>query len=64
MVIEVKDEQGLAGRQLAPTIRLGRTPGRIAAVAPPAGAHTRSLMTEAGYSVAEIDALLAAQVLG
>ncbi len=63
MVLEVTDEQGLTGRQLAPTIRLTRTPGRIAAVAPLAGAHTRQLMGEAGYSDEQIDALLAAGAL-
>jgi crotonobetainyl-CoA:carnitine CoA-transferase CaiB-like acyl-CoA transferase len=59
MVVDVADEQGRAGRQLAPTIRLGRTPGRIAGVAPPAGRDTRALLTEAGLSAQRIEQLLA-----
>jgi crotonobetainyl-CoA:carnitine CoA-transferase CaiB-like acyl-CoA transferase len=59
LVVDVLDEAGRPGRQLGPTIRLGRTPGRVAGVAPPAGRDTRALLTEAGLSAERIARLLA-----
>ena len=64
MVVDVADEQGRAGRQLAPTNRLGRTPGRVAGVAPPAGRDTRALLAEAGLSAQRIEQLLADGTVG
>ncbi|MEM7222207.1 MAG: CoA transferase [Pseudomonadota bacterium] len=41
-------------------IKLSETPGQIARGAPTYGEHTREVLAEAGYSAAEIEALLAA----
>lgn len=40
-------------------IRFSRTPSEVRHGAPRVGEHTRSLLTEAGYSAAEIDAMIA-----
>ena len=63
LVVDTVDEDGRAGRQLGPTIRLGRTPGRVGPVAPPAGRDTRVLLAEAGFDAAAIERLVAAGVV-
>jgi formyl-CoA transferase len=48
-----------AVRQIGSPMRLSRTPPRRAAAGPVLGADTRTLLCEAGYSDAEVDALVA-----
>jgi crotonobetainyl-CoA:carnitine CoA-transferase CaiB-like acyl-CoA transferase len=45
-------------------IRFSKTPSRVERGAPLAGQHTREILVELGWSDADIDALLAAKVLG
>ena len=50
-----------AVRQIGSPLRLSRTPPRRGAAAPMLGADTREVLREAGYTDAEIDALVAAR---
>jgi crotonobetainyl-CoA:carnitine CoA-transferase CaiB-like acyl-CoA transferase len=45
-------------------IRFGRTPCKVERGAPLTGQHTREVLSEAGYSDQDIDALAAARVIG
>jgi formyl-CoA transferase len=47
-----------AVRQVGSPMRLSRTPPRRAGAGPLLGAHTRDVLREAGYSDAEVDALV------
>jgi alpha-methylacyl-CoA racemase len=50
--------------QPAPAPRFSRTPGAIAAPPPLRGEHGRAILTEFGFSAAEIEALAPAAVPG
>jgi crotonobetainyl-CoA:carnitine CoA-transferase CaiB-like acyl-CoA transferase len=50
-----------AVRQIGSPLRLSRTPARRGAAAPMLGADTRDVLREAGYSDAEVDALVASR---
>ena len=51
-------------RQIGSPMRLSRTPARRAGAGPILGADTREALVEAGYSAADVDALIAAGVAG
>ena len=48
--------------QPAPAPRFSRTPGAVRFPPAPAGQHTRDVLTEHGFSAAEISALMASGV--
>jgi len=50
-------------RQIGSPLRLSRTPPRRGAAAPMLGADTREVLREAGYTDAEVDALVAARAV-
>jgi crotonobetainyl-CoA:carnitine CoA-transferase CaiB-like acyl-CoA transferase len=54
-----------AGRfkTIATPVKLEKTPGTIRSPAPALGEHSRDVLSEAGFSRAEIDALAAAHVI-
>ena len=58
MRVEIGDYQGLG----APA-KLGRTPANFRRPPPAFGEHTAEILAEAGYSEAEIEALLASGVV-
>ncbi len=49
--------------QARPPARFSKSPASVRRLAPRLGEHTREVMAEAGYSTAEIDALLAAKAV-
>ena len=49
--------------QARPPARFSKSPASVRRLAPRLGEHTREVMAEAGYSAAEIDALLAAKAV-
>lgn len=61
---EVELASGRVLRVPAPAVRLGATPARPARSYPAVGEHDREVLTEAGYSAAEVDALVAAGIVG
>ncbi len=63
MVIECSDADGKRGRQLGFSVKLEGTPARLRNVAPLAGADTRGLLAELGYSEGDIAQLAASQVV-
>jgi crotonobetainyl-CoA:carnitine CoA-transferase CaiB-like acyl-CoA transferase len=50
-------------RVVGPIVRMSRTPTVAAKPSPPLGHHSREILSEAGYSVAEIDEMVAAGVI-
>jgi alpha-methylacyl-CoA racemase len=56
--------EGENGLEPAPAPRLSRTPGTGGRACPKAGEHTRAVLSEAGFGVAEIDALIASGAAG
>ncbi len=59
-LIETMEQPGLGTvRQPRPAARFGLTPARIGGPAPGIGEHTVAILTEAGYSPGEIEALMA-----
>jgi alpha-methylacyl-CoA racemase len=56
--------EGEGGLEPAPAPRLSRTPGVGGRPRPKVGAHTRAVLGEAGFSAAEIEALLASGAAG
>jgi alpha-methylacyl-CoA racemase len=59
MVVELEQPQLGTVRQLGVPVKLSRTPGNPSRPAPAFGEHTEEALAEAGYSAAEIAALLA-----
>ncbi len=61
----VEQEHPRAGRfkTIGTPVRFDRTPGRIRRPAPALGEHTREVLTEAGFTRPEIDALAAERVI-
>jgi alpha-methylacyl-CoA racemase len=60
MVVEL-DQPGIgAVRQLGPPVKLSRTPAGIQRPAPALGEHTKDVLSEAGYSEAEVEAMFEA----
>ena len=59
MVVELDHPVAGRTRALGVPIKLGATPGSIRRPAPTYGQHTREVLAEAGFAVAEIDALVA-----
>jgi crotonobetainyl-CoA:carnitine CoA-transferase CaiB-like acyl-CoA transferase len=63
-IIEIHDDPSLGPvRQPRPAARFSATPARVQRLAPYLGADNRAIMTELGYSAADIEALTAAGVL-
>jgi len=62
MVIETVHPVAGPTRALGVPIKLSRTPGSVRRPAPVLGQHTREVLGEAGYSNAEIDALVSSGV--
>jgi crotonobetainyl-CoA:carnitine CoA-transferase CaiB-like acyl-CoA transferase len=63
MAATVQDpELGLTTQVGVPAALRG-TPGAIQGAQPPAGAHSRQVLAEAGYDAAEIDRLLDAGIV-
>lgn len=58
MVVELGGGQ----RVLGVPVKLSRTPGAAATPAPALGQHTREVLTDSGYTAAEIDTLLASGI--
>ena len=59
IVVETDHAQAGKLRQARPAARFSKTPAGIRTGAPLLGAHTRDVLSEAGFDDAEIDALLA-----
>jgi crotonobetainyl-CoA:carnitine CoA-transferase CaiB-like acyl-CoA transferase len=59
MVVELEHPRAGRTRALGLPIKLSRTPGRVTRPAPTFGQHTREVLTEFGFSRAEIDDLYA-----
>ncbi len=61
----VEQEHPRAGRfkTIGTPVRFDRTPGRIRRPAPALGEHTREVLTEAGFTRPEIDALAAERII-
>jgi alpha-methylacyl-CoA racemase len=60
MVVELDQPELGAIRQLAPPVKLSRTPAGIQRPAPALGEHTAELLSEVGYSDEEIAAMIEA----
>jgi crotonobetainyl-CoA:carnitine CoA-transferase CaiB-like acyl-CoA transferase len=60
MVTEVEHSRLGAVKTLGLPIKLSETPGEVVRGAPLYGEHTREVLAEAGYTEAEIAALIAA----
>ncbi|MGH8735559.1 MAG: CaiB/BaiF CoA transferase family protein, partial [Burkholderiales bacterium] len=63
MVVELDHPRAGRTRALGLPVKLSRTPGKVARPAPTFGQHTREVLAEFGFSVAEIDALYAANAV-
>jgi len=59
MVVELEHPRAGRTRALGLPIKLSRTPGKVSRPAPVLGQHTREVLTEFGFSAAEIDGLVA-----
>lgn len=59
MVIDLKHPRAGRTRALGLPIKLSATPGKVSRPAPLLGEHTREVLAEFGFSVGEIDALVA-----
>jgi len=64
MVVELDQPHMGAVRQLGVPIKLDRTPGKVDAPAPALGEHTIEVLSEAGYSGDEIEALVERGAVG
>jgi crotonobetainyl-CoA:carnitine CoA-transferase CaiB-like acyl-CoA transferase len=60
MVVEVEHWKAGRTRALGLPIKLSATPGRVSRAAPTYGQHTREVLSEFGFSAAEIAALITA----
>jgi alpha-methylacyl-CoA racemase len=60
MVVEIEQPELGTVRGLGVPVKLGRTPGDPTRPAPALGEHTEAILAEAGYSPAQIAAMLAA----
>jgi crotonobetainyl-CoA:carnitine CoA-transferase CaiB-like acyl-CoA transferase len=63
MVVDVPEEDDLAGRVLGVPIKLSRTPGGVRSKSPQFGADTRAVLKELGFDERKIDDLLAQGVI-
>lgn len=54
MILESKDSQGQAVKQVAPGIKLSATPASIRTMSPSPGQHTEEILKDLGYKEAEI----------
>jgi len=63
MVVELEHPRAGRTRALGFPIALSETPARVTRPAPTLGQHTREVLADAGYSDAEIDALIAEGVV-
>ena len=59
MVVELEHPRAGRTRALGLPIKLSRTPGKVSRPAPVLGQHTREVLSEFGFSGAEIEALVA-----
>lgn len=59
MVVEWEQPGHGPVRQLASPVKLGRTPAAVTRPAPGLGEHTAEVLAEAGYSVEEIESMIA-----
>jgi crotonobetainyl-CoA:carnitine CoA-transferase CaiB-like acyl-CoA transferase len=59
MVVELEHPRAGRTRALGLPIKLSKTAGKVARPAPLLGQHTREVLAEFGFPVAEIDALYA-----
>jgi crotonobetainyl-CoA:carnitine CoA-transferase CaiB-like acyl-CoA transferase len=59
LVVELEHPRAGRTRALGLPIKLSRTPGKVSRPAPVLGQHTREVLTEFGFSAAEIDGLVA-----
>jgi crotonobetainyl-CoA:carnitine CoA-transferase CaiB-like acyl-CoA transferase len=59
MVVELEHPRAGRTRALGLPLKLSRTPGKVSRPAPVLGEHTREVLTEFGFSAAEIDGLVA-----
>ena len=66
MVVDVPaaGASGKSERHVGIPVKLGGTPGQIRSSAPGIGEHSREILGSVGYSAAEIDELVASQVVG
>jgi len=58
MIVELDHPRAGSTRALGLPLKLSRTPGKVSRPAPVLGQHTREVLTEFGFSRAEIDALV------
>jgi crotonobetainyl-CoA:carnitine CoA-transferase CaiB-like acyl-CoA transferase len=63
MVVDLVHPEAGPTRALGCPLHLSATPARVDRPAPPLGAHTRELLSESGYSDAEVDRLIAEGVV-
>jgi crotonobetainyl-CoA:carnitine CoA-transferase CaiB-like acyl-CoA transferase len=59
MVVEVDHPTAGAVKTIGLPIKFSATPGGVARAAPLLGEHSREVLAEAGYAVAEIEQLVA-----
>ncbi|NIA70810.1 CoA transferase [Pelagibius litoralis] len=59
MIVETEHPKAGRTRSLGPAVKFSATPGGVIRAAPLLGQHTREVLAEAGYSVEEVDGLLA-----
>lgn len=64
MITTVKHPAAGEIRQLAPPVQLSETPGGVRTPPPLLGEHTLEVLSEAGFTAAEIDSLVAAGAIG
>jgi crotonobetainyl-CoA:carnitine CoA-transferase CaiB-like acyl-CoA transferase len=58
MVVDLRDKHGGRTTLFGTPIKLSVTPGSLRTPAPGFGENTRDILSELGYSTAEIDALV------